>query len=70
MFSFFSLMVENPVNYVIVKLVVSLLQISKMAINHPGEKAVLGKLFISVKVLTSVSKKHYHCASHFDRFLQ
>ncbi|KYO44923.1 serine-protein kinase ATM isoform X2 [Alligator mississippiensis] len=32
---------ENPVNYVIVKLVVSLLQISKMAINHPGEKAVL-----------------------------
>uniref|UniRef100_A0A7M4F6F5 non-specific serine/threonine protein kinase n=1 Tax=Crocodylus porosus TaxID=8502 RepID=A0A7M4F6F5_CROPO len=32
---------ENPVDYVIVKLVVSLLQISKMAINHPGERAVL-----------------------------
>ncbi|XP_069739549.1 serine-protein kinase ATM [Phaenicophaeus curvirostris] len=32
---------ENPEDSVIVKLVVSLLQLSKMAVNHTGEKAVL-----------------------------
>ncbi|XP_053871494.1 serine-protein kinase ATM isoform X1 [Malaclemys terrapin pileata] len=32
---------ENPQDYVIVKLVVSLLQLSKTAVNHTGEKAVL-----------------------------
>ncbi|XP_064027162.1 serine-protein kinase ATM isoform X2 [Pogoniulus pusillus] len=32
---------ENPEDSVVVKLVVSLLQLSKMAVNHTGEKAVL-----------------------------
>lgn len=37
-------MIEKPEDSVIVKLVVSLLQLSKKAFNHAGEKAVLGKL--------------------------
>lgn len=39
-------MIEKPEDCVVVKLVVSLLQLAKMAVNHTGEKAVLGK-FIS-----------------------
>jgi len=37
-------MIDKPEDSVVVKLVVSLLQLSKMAVNHTGEKAVLGKL--------------------------
>lgn len=47
-------MIEKPEDSVIVKLVVSLLQLSKKAFNHAGEKAVLGK-FMSPTDLVGLS---------------
>lgn len=47
-------MIEKPEDSVMVKLVVSLLQLSKMAVNHAGEKAVLGK-FLSPTDLPGLS---------------
>lgn len=69
-------MIEKPEDSVVVKLVVSLLQLSKMAVNHTGEKAVLGKL-ISPQANYGCHCKHQtetvivlsvtsHCASHFN----
>lgn len=60
-FSFW--MVEKPEDSVIVKLVVSLLQLSKMAVNHTGEKAVLGKLIRSTsKSWLSLQTPGWNCA--------
>lgn len=39
------MLLGNPQDGIMVKLVVSLLQLSKMALNHTGEREVLGKLF-------------------------
>jgi hypothetical protein len=42
--AFFSkLFLDNPQDGIVVKLVVSLLQLSKMAVNQTGEREVLGK---------------------------
>lgn len=39
---FSKLFVDNPQDGIVVKLVVSLLQLSKMAVNQTGEREVLG----------------------------
>lgn len=54
LFYFSVQMIEKPEDSVMVKLVVSLLQLSKMAVNHAGEKAVLGK-FVSPTDLLGLS---------------
>lgn len=54
LFCFAVQITEKPEDSVMVKLVVSLLQLSKMAVNHAGEKAVLGK-FISPTDLLGLS---------------
>lgn len=43
-----------------VKLVVSLLQLSKMAVNHTGEREVLGKLFGLVNMSFFCLSGHLH----------
>lgn len=48
-FSFWS--IEKPEDSVVVKLVVSLLQLSKAAVNHPGGTAVLGELLSPTTIL-------------------
>lgn len=69
-------MIEKPEDSVVVKLVVSLLQLSKMAVNHTGEKAVLGKLISPTGKLglsletpgrnCGCPRCYFHCASHFN----
>lgn len=43
MFSLFVLFAAEPHNSVLVKLVLSLLQLCKLAVNHPGGANILGQ---------------------------
>lgn len=68
LFYFSVRMIEKPEDSVMVKLVVSLLQLSKMAVNHAGEKAVLGK-FVSPTDLLGLSLQakiwNFSSSQHF-----